>query len=280
MYLSFRVRWIGKYVDYDGVFDYQCVDLIKMYLFEVYGIRSGAWGDAIDYANKPHKDFLASFARVSTPQQGDIVVFSGGKFGHIGIVNSFTNTDIVTLEQNGATGDGDGKGGDEIRIRSIPKARVVAYYRYKKEVKKVDMKGGTEVANAAQVNNIYKAILHREGDPGGVQTYTGRDANAIVSAMLNSAEFQAHQNFINTASQTISDQLAAIRGLSERPTRDQLQQVLSQYENARSSLSVAQSQLEEAQKNPTVVEKEVIKEVEPTWLRATIDFIRKILRIS
>lgn len=144
--------------------------------------------------------------------------------------------------------------------------------------------GGTEVANAAQVNNIYRAILHREGDPGGVQTYTGRDANFIVSAMLNSAEFQAHQNFINTANQTISDQLAAIRSLSERPTKEQLQQVLSQYENARSALSVAQSQLEEAQKNPTVVEKEVIKEVvvekNPSWLETAIMFIRKVLRIN
>lgn len=140
--------------------------------------------------------------------------------------------------------------------------------------------GGSEVANASQVNNLYKAILHREGDPGGIKNYTGRDANSIVAEMLGSAEFQAHQNFINTASQTIQAQLEAIRSLSENPTKAELQKYVSEAENARSALSVVQAELEELQKNPQVVEKEVLVETNPRWLESVIQFLRKVLRIN
>ena len=46
---SFVKRFIGKAVDYDGVSGVQCVDLVKLYLYNVFGIRAGAWGNARDY---------------------------------------------------------------------------------------------------------------------------------------------------------------------------------------------------------------------------------------
>ena len=46
---SFVKRYIGKAVDYDGVAGVQCVDLVKLYLYNVFGIRAGAWGNARDY---------------------------------------------------------------------------------------------------------------------------------------------------------------------------------------------------------------------------------------
>ena len=42
---SFVERYIGKAVDYDGVAGVQCVDLVKLYLYKVFGIRAGAWGN-------------------------------------------------------------------------------------------------------------------------------------------------------------------------------------------------------------------------------------------
>lgn len=44
---SFVKRYIGKAVDYDGVAGVQCVDLVKLYLYNVFGIRAGAWGEII-----------------------------------------------------------------------------------------------------------------------------------------------------------------------------------------------------------------------------------------
>ncbi len=35
---SFVKRFIGKAVDYDGVSGVQCVDLVKLYLYNVFGI--------------------------------------------------------------------------------------------------------------------------------------------------------------------------------------------------------------------------------------------------
>ena len=38
---SFVKRFIGKAVDYDGVSGVQCVDLVKLYLYNVFGTSKG-----------------------------------------------------------------------------------------------------------------------------------------------------------------------------------------------------------------------------------------------
>lgn len=130
---DFQNYWFGKRVDYDGVYRFQCVDLILQYLSQVYGIHSGVWGNAIDYWNKPTGVLLQHFDKLpaDTPiQKGDIIVFKPtitNEFGHIAIAVD-GNT---MLEQNGATGDGDGAGGDEIRYRAIPKERIAGILRWK-----------------------------------------------------------------------------------------------------------------------------------------------------
>lgn len=129
---SFTKKWLGKRTDADGVFGFQCVDLIKQYAKEELKMKPGAWGNAIDYwTNKKHP-LLKKYNRVATqsPRKGDIVILRGrgsNPYGHIGIAVD-GNT---MLEQNGATGDGDGKGGDEIRYRLIPKDRIAGVLRPK-----------------------------------------------------------------------------------------------------------------------------------------------------
>ena len=39
----------GKLIDYDSVSGAQCVDLAKVYLNSCFGIKPGAWGNAVDY---------------------------------------------------------------------------------------------------------------------------------------------------------------------------------------------------------------------------------------
>jgi len=128
---AFASKWLGGRTDYDKVYQYQCVDLILQYLAEVHGIRSGVWGNAIDYWTKPTATLLQSFEKVTGQiQKGDIVVLnptSTNPYGHIMIAMSSTQA----IEQNGATGDGDGLGGDEVRYRTIPVARVAGLLRRK-----------------------------------------------------------------------------------------------------------------------------------------------------
>lgn len=158
-YQQFKAEWLGRRIDYDHVYQYQCVDLILEYLKECFGIPSGVSGNAIDYWTKPSAALLNKFSKVtgSAGKQGDIVVFNGlpgNPYGHIGICESVTATTITILEQNGATGGGTGTGGDAIRTRAISRSRVAGLLRPKTALPKpspyprwvrVSSKGGANV---------------------------------------------------------------------------------------------------------------------------------------
>jgi surface antigen len=137
---NFKNNWSGRRVDYDNVYSYQCVDLILQYLKECYGLRTGVWGNAIDYWYKPTGALLAQFNRVDKsnhPLVGDIAILNGvggNPYGHIGIVYSADANNITILEQNGSSGNGSGTGGDAIRLRSVPKSRLAGYLRQKAAV--------------------------------------------------------------------------------------------------------------------------------------------------
>ena len=105
---EFKNEVIGKSIDYDGVAGFQCVDLAKVYLDWVFGIKPGAWGHAKDYWNNLNKPGMAeNFYRVpNTPdlvvQRGDIVVWGampGNPYGHIAVglgegdINGFQSLD-------------------------------------------------------------------------------------------------------------------------------------------------------------------------------------------
>lgn len=184
---AFINQWRGERVDYDGVFQYQCVDLIKQYLAQEFGLKPGAWGNAIDYWTKTNPGVLTKFDRVAghNTRAGDIVVLNGlagNRYGHIGIATGRANgTSLEILEQNGATGDGDGKGGDEVRTRYVPRSRVAGLLRPK----------GDDMADANDVRAIYKyGPLWRTADDGGVKHYTGKKTDFILTDHAKSAEGQ------------------------------------------------------------------------------------------
>lgn len=142
-YQQFQNKWLGKSVDIDKVYGRQCVDLIKQYMVETQGVPNGAYGNAIDYWYKPHVNVLKKFDKIATswPKQGDLVVLkgiNGNPFGHIGIASGNTNL-VATqiLEQNGSTGNGSGVGGDAIRLRYVPRWRVLGVLRPKVSVPSV-----------------------------------------------------------------------------------------------------------------------------------------------
>lgn len=155
-YNDFKNKWLGKRVDYDMLYGFQCVDLIKRYADDVYGLKAGAWGNAIDYWYATNKDLLKKFDRISTTatRKGDIVILkgiNGNPYGHIGISDG--NSGLLTvplLEQNGSTGNGSGVGGDAIRVRNVPRWRVVGVLRPKtaKPVLKMPAVGSTITLNA------------------------------------------------------------------------------------------------------------------------------------
>ena len=99
-YDEFISTYLGKSFDYDGVSGVQCVDLAKMYLDKVFGIKPGAFGNAKDYYENFNKlPIKTSFTRIANtanfvPKKGDIVVWGtglGNKYGHIAIATGEGN---------------------------------------------------------------------------------------------------------------------------------------------------------------------------------------------
>lgn len=134
-YQNFKNEWLGRRVDYDRVYAYQCVDLIAQWCYEN-GI-TGVYGNAIDYAQRPSPNFRNNFVQVSDYQAGDVVVLyglSGNPYGHIGLCDHVDASGVWLLEQN-ATGSADGLGRSAIGVyRAIPSSRVAGVYRLKSSV--------------------------------------------------------------------------------------------------------------------------------------------------
>lgn len=200
---GFANRWLGKRTDQDGVYGYQCVDLIKAYTKEEFGIVQGAWGNAIDYWTNTKHPLLSRFDREASqsPKAGDIIVFHGlpgNPYGHIAVAINGT----TMLEQNGATGDGDGLGGDEIRYRTIPKSRIAGLLRPKTNSPPTGGNaGGSKVTTAeakSMITGLTKRVFGKTIDAGGMKNYvdhvtSGRyTPEKAVTEIFDSPQAQAY----------------------------------------------------------------------------------------
>lgn len=99
----------GKSLDYDGLYGYQCVDLVKVYLDWCFNIKPGAWGNAKDYWKALNRTGMAdNFYQVPNTrdlvvERGDIVVWgamSGNPYGHVAIGLSGDINHFTSLDQN------------------------------------------------------------------------------------------------------------------------------------------------------------------------------------
>lgn len=116
-YAEFIKKYNGKAKDYDGVAGVQCVDFIKYYLKEVFGLNPGAWGDAHCYYDNYNNLSLLkkNFIRIANtpdfvPQKGDIVVWApslNGGWGHIAIATGEGNTTYFCSYDQNWTGNHD-----------------------------------------------------------------------------------------------------------------------------------------------------------------------------
>lgn len=101
---EFFQTWNGKSNNFDGVYDAQCVDLVKQYVQDVVG--SPVWtGDAKDYKQNFNKTFFAYHNNDIwyVPPTGAIAVWNanvGEGHGHVGIVTSATLMSFVSFDQN------------------------------------------------------------------------------------------------------------------------------------------------------------------------------------
>ena len=176
-YADFAKKWLGKRVDADGAFAYQCVDLIRQYIHEKHGApKTGAWGNAIDYWTRTNSNVLKYFTRVSghNAKVGDIVVLHGlpgNPYGHIGIATGRSNaTQVEILEQNGSTGKGGGTGGDAIRTRFISRSRVAGLLRPKTAT----------APPAGNTGSLYSVVKRIRGYKSSADAKARKNSNSVV----------------------------------------------------------------------------------------------------
>lgn len=118
-YKNFVQKRRGKRVDYDGAYWFQCVDLAKLYIDEglEFG-KIGALGNAKDMPNNPFFSSREKIKGMKNLMQGDIIIRSQGKYGHVAIVDHILNGKVYVLEQNWSGKDsGSGLGANAIRIQ-------------------------------------------------------------------------------------------------------------------------------------------------------------------
>ena len=118
-YKNFVNKRLGKRVDYDGRYGFQCADLAKLYIDE--GLEFGkvwALGNAKDMPKSPFFTNREKIKGIKNLMQGDIIIRSQGKYGHVAVVDHILNGKVYVLEQNGSGKDsGSGLGANAIRIQ-------------------------------------------------------------------------------------------------------------------------------------------------------------------
>jgi surface antigen len=85
----------------DGI--YQCVEFVKRYYQEFFGIALPAVGDAKNYATNAKKLGLAYYPGGQStvqPQAGDVLVSDGGTHGHVAVIRSVSDSQVCVAQQN------------------------------------------------------------------------------------------------------------------------------------------------------------------------------------
>lgn len=138
-----RLKWYpGRYIDFDGAYQAQCMDLAVDYMWWATDGKYRMWGNAIDAVNDRVNNF-GKFATIHKntknflPEVGDIAVWTKAPahevYGHIGIVYGNINLNTCTmLDQNW-----DGDPSRPAKLRTDDYRGVTHFIRINFEGKKV-----------------------------------------------------------------------------------------------------------------------------------------------
>lgn len=113
-YQEFKNRWLGKGIDYDGFYGFQCFDVINQYILDITNQKPYIRLATADQIFKQPNDIipagvdyqLIANADGVYPQQGDIIVWEKAQWngfgGHTGVVDNANNDRGLVFQQNGA----------------------------------------------------------------------------------------------------------------------------------------------------------------------------------
>jgi len=117
---QFVKKYLGKYCDWDKAYGAQCVDLMRFYIKEVFGLAPYTAVPGAPTAKQIYYNFKtnAYFKKVDNtpngiPKKGDLVFFKTsilptwlyGFAGHTAVIDSASLYSMIVLEQNYPTGN-------------------------------------------------------------------------------------------------------------------------------------------------------------------------------
>lgn len=110
----FMKKYLGTKVDYDGNKSYQCTDLARQYIKDVYDLPQppalGEDGGAKDMFTKHGVLKVTPDSNLADYTRGDILIWGPSKtnkYGHVAILVSIYNTkNFIVMEQDGFKQDG------------------------------------------------------------------------------------------------------------------------------------------------------------------------------
>lgn len=118
-YKQFTEKWLSRYLDFDGMFGFQCVDVMRQFTKDVDGfspyIAIPTRGHAKDiFNNFKTNQYYRKVLNTPTgvPKQGNIVFwktstwfpFIYGISGHVAIIDTANIKEMIVFEQNYPTG--------------------------------------------------------------------------------------------------------------------------------------------------------------------------------
>lgn len=149
-------KYLGRRVDNDAAFWYQCIDLARHYCSIVWEFATKAFGGSAIawWENRekvfPGKRYITGYPNSSMDiKPWDIIIFKADatllhkkpwdkawksvkltKYGHVAVLHTYADNDgvVQVLEQNGGTWNGTWLGSDAIRIRWYKWKDVIAWF--------------------------------------------------------------------------------------------------------------------------------------------------------
>lgn len=102
---EFKNKYDGKYIDFDGLFSFQCKDVFSYYNQEVVGNSGYVWGDAWALYDNAPSEFYDKFLNTPDfiPVEGDVAIWEKtfGGYGHVAIVcKGSTGNKLIVFGQN------------------------------------------------------------------------------------------------------------------------------------------------------------------------------------
>jgi len=272
---DFINRWQGKYIDFDGAYGPQCMDLLHQYVVEVLGLtdpRILAAPAARDLYNNFSNIFGKEyFERIpntpnGVPQKGDIVIWGYNPYGHVAIFIEGNVNSFRSFDQNYPPGS-------PCHIQNHKYNNVLGWLRFNQTVK-VTLDSKT-FENLVRKGTIYDQILQKlniadnqdialaeiekflkyENALHEKQKQIDSDKTTIDKLQSQLQDLQDNLNKLKEDNQTLQDQAEDLKKQNEKLENQVAKQAatiqsnISQINELTSSLNLLREQLQ--QKPPT-----------------------------